>query len=177
MTWHFDDGGRATAGLKPHCQYTEPPGDCVVRAISIAAEIEYSDTNRLFREVFKQATAKLREDDAGSSTYCRKYRCGPQMGVPSNLYIPILERLGFRRVRLPISRLSHLCEADPCVGLPLYPGRFVVRTKRHLCAVVDGVLRDLNDIRGQRCFSLYKLTETPDADYADYFKIPRRGNG
>lgn len=110
------DGGRLAAG------FTGIAGDCVTRAIAIAAgrpyELAYTELRRR-----QQSYASERD-------LPRRWR-SPRTGVFHDVWIPYLFALGWRQV-LPLP-------AD----LPM--GRLIVELPEHLTAVIDGVTHDAFD--------------------------------
>ncbi len=128
MKFQFNDGGRTAAG------YTGPAGDCVCRAIAIAAE-------RPYREVY-DALAE------GCATERRTRRSGKvsgrrtaAMGVHTTRkwFKDYMVSLGFRWV--PTMRVGQGCKVHLAAGeLPM--GRLVVAVSKHYTAVIDGVIHD-----------------------------------
>lgn len=121
MTFIENDGGRADAG------YHGRAGDCVVRALAIAARIPYQEA---YDALFQESREK------------RVKNPSPRSGVPRKSYQPVYERYG--GVWTPTMSIGsgtrvHL-RADE-----LPPGRIVARVTRHLCAVIDGVIHDTHD--------------------------------
>ncbi len=133
-TYIFDDGGRAAAGYKGNA------GDCVVRAIAIAAEKPYSevyrdlfDLNRTRRNRPRGKTASPRDGGTHRATI-RQY----------------MERLGWRWVAtmgIGTGCKVHL-RADE-----LPAGRLVAALSHHMVAVIDGIIHDTYDCSrdGTRC--------------------------
>jgi hypothetical protein len=126
MRWHYDDGGRQSAGFKG-----EAPGDCVVRAISIALDRDY-------REVYDGITRLLRlEPTRGVSR-----RPSARTGVPRKVYDRYLFDEGWAwtpTMRIGSGTTVHLAAGE------LPAGRLVVRVTKHVCAVLDGVIHDTHD--------------------------------
>lgn len=127
-TWTYDDGGRAAAGFRGIA------GDCVTRAVAIAAELPY-------REVYDALAS--RQEALGRARSARE-------GVGRAAYEPYLLGLGF--VWVPTMAIGAGCRVHLRAD-ELPAGRIVARLSRHLCAVVDGVVRDLYDPsrEGTRC--------------------------
>lgn len=131
--FNYNDGGRADAGYKGHT------GDCVVRAIAIAADLPYQgvyDTlfqmNKEFAETSRSRAAKSVKHSGGT----------PRNGNFYHTYHPYLLSLGFEWV--PTMRVgqgvTHHVKADE-----LPQGRLVLRLSKHLAAFIDGVLNDTYD--------------------------------
>ena len=131
--FNYNDGGRSDAGFKGHT------GDCVVRAIAIAAELPYQEVydtlfqmNKDFAETSRSRAAKSVKRSGGT----------PRNGNFYHTYHPYLLSLGFEWV--PTMRVgqgvTHHVKADE-----LPKGRLVLRLSRHLAAFIDGVLNDTYD--------------------------------
>jgi len=121
VRWVEDDGGRKAAGFKGDA------GDCVTRAIAIAAELPY-------REVYDALA--LRMQAKGKPRSARR-------GIPRVVYDPYLIALGFQWT--PTMRIGSGCEVHLRDGELPADGRLVVRVTHHLCAVIDGVIHDTHD--------------------------------
>lgn len=120
MRWIYDDGGRAQAA------FVGDAGDCVTRAIAIAAGLDY-------RTVYDELAG--RQAALGEPRSARN-------GVWPKAYKPYLADLG--AVWTPTMSIGsgttvHLREHE------LPAGSLVVRLSKHLAAVVDGVVRDTHD--------------------------------
>ena len=117
----FDDAGRAAAGMKG-------PGDCVTRSIAIASRLPY-------REVHD----RLRETGRGVKAYEELFRTARGERSIRDLrrvYEPYLIELGYawhetKNVRMRPEELP--------------AGTIIARCSRHLCAIVDGTVRDVYD--------------------------------
>lgn len=129
MPWVEDDGGRQAAGFRGRTE------DCVTRAIAIAVELPY-------REVYDAMAAGLRMN-AAMTKRARKGRSpSPRDGVPRAVYGPYLLGLGWTwhpTMSIGSGTVVHLRVGE------LPAGRLVVRTSRHIVAVVDGVVHDTAD--------------------------------
>lgn len=131
------DGGRSEAG------YQGRAGDCVARAVAIAAELPY-----------QQVYDRLAE---GNATQRRSSRSGPRSKSARNgvhthrkWFKDYMTELGFRWV--PTMVIGSGCTVHLRDG-ELPPGRLVVSVSRHMAAVIDGVLHDTYDCTrdGTRC--------------------------
>jgi hypothetical protein len=135
-----DDGGREASGIAQDPRRKNETGDCVTRAIAIA-------TGKPYREVHDALTVgTVRHLYAGGdsrhpewSKHARR-RGGvcvfdPDHGCADGVWVPYLESLGWRRVSTEGQKVR--LRADE---LPL--GRLVVQIRRHLVAVIDGVIHD-----------------------------------
>lgn len=134
MPWTFDDGGR-------DAYFRGSTGDCVTRAIAIASGLDYAD---VYRDLFdlKREHAEARGKAARS----------PRHGVARKLYEPYLFNLGF--TWQPLMKVGSGCtvhlRADE---LAPFSTVLIARLSRHLCAVIDGIVRDTYDPSrdGTRC--------------------------
>ena len=140
MRFTRDDGGRAAAGFKGSA------GDCVTRAIAIA-------TGKPYREVYDALAARIKEFAKGRSRRARHAAKGgatPRNGVHREVYQAYLESLGWTWV--PTMKVGQGCRTHLAAG-DLPDGRIIVRVSKHICAVVDGVLRDTHNCAraGSRC--------------------------
>lgn len=126
------DGGRSAAGWKGEA------GDCVVRAIAIAAELPYQRVYDDLFELNKRQYGSLRgasPRDGGTKTATiRKY----------------LLTLGWHFV--PTIGIGTGCKVHLRAD-ELPKGRIIVKVSKHLAAVIDGVLHDRSDCSrsGTRC--------------------------
>lgn len=134
MKFQYNDGGRKAAG------FIGDAGDCVCRAIAIAAhipyEVVYGDLNKL-----------------GASERASKKRRG-KSSARTGVYKPTirryLESLGWKwtpTMQIGSGCKVHLREDE------LPKGRLIVSVSRHLVAVIDGVIHDTSDPSrgGNRC--------------------------
>jgi hypothetical protein len=140
--WVKDDGGRSRSGIARGGK-GDSVGDCVARAIAIAAQKPY-------REVHDALTAATVRRAATDKTEWGKWarRKGSfrtfhaDHGVSIKVSGPYLESLGWRYTstkELSRGKGIHL-RADE-----LPPGRLVIDMRRHFCAVIDGVIHDTYD--------------------------------
>lgn len=130
--WIYDDGGRAEAGFKGET------GDCVTRAISIAARRPYLEVYRALNELAPLTTTRGRRSSSSRT------------GVFRKTYDAYLDQLGWTwtaTMRIGEGCTTHL-RADE-----LPDGRLIARLSRHLCAVIDGTIHDISDPSrgGTRC--------------------------
>ena len=148
MEFNFNDGGRADAGYKGRT------GDCVTRAVAIAAELPYKQvydrladgnaTQRVTKRI-KKSRARARTASKGINT-SRKW------------FKDYMRSLGFKWVStmgIGTGCKVHL-KADE-----LPKGRVIARVTRHYCAVIDGVINDTYDpSRGEtRCVYGYWIKQ------------------
>lgn len=140
MQFVYDDGGRAAAG------YTGTTGDCVVRAIAIAAQLSY------------QTVYDAINDHAKTERRGKKKRgiSNARTGVYKDTSKKYLNSLGWDFV--PTMTIGSGCQVHLKDGeLPL--GRIIVKVSKHLVAVIDGVIHDLADCSrdGTRCVYGYYI--------------------
>ena len=148
MEFNFNAGGRADAGYKGRT------GDCVTRAVAIAAELPYKQvydrladgnaTQRVTKRI-KKSRARARTASKGINT-TRKW------------FKDYMKSLGFKWVStmgIGTGCKVHL-KADE-----LPKGRVIARVTRHYCAVIDGVINDTYDpSRGEtRCVYGYWIKQ------------------
>src|SRR5581483_11873081 len=131
MMFVHDDGGRAAAGYKGRA------GDCAVRAIAIATELEYAD---VYRRLFDINRKRRRIRD----------RQSPRLGTPARSASELLRALGW--IWHPTMRVGAGCTVHLRAD-ELPAGRLVVRCSHHLVAVVNGIIHDTHDPSrgGSRC--------------------------
>ena len=114
MEWIYDDGGRSLY------YKAKDVGDCVVRAIAIANNMDYKQTYQLVK----------------------KYNNGetPRNGVYKEVYIKLLKDLGWKWIpccgRGVKKQNVHLHKDE----LPM--GILICRVSKHLTCIKDGVIFD-----------------------------------
>jgi hypothetical protein len=143
MKFEYNDGGRKAAG------YDGKAGDCVCRAIAIAAELPYKDVyERLARETGNQRASKRTGKRAASA----------RDGIHTNRkwFDAYMIELGF--VWFPTMKVGQGCTVHLRDG-ELPNGCLVVSVSKHMTAVIDGVIQDTFDpSRGEtRCVYGYYL--------------------
>ena len=126
----FDDGGRKASGFQGHA------GDCVARAIAIAAELPY-------REVYDRLA---RETGAQRASRGTKRAASARNGINTKRkwFKDYMAELGFEWIAtmgIGTGCKVHL-EADE-----LPSGRLVVSVSKHYTAMIDGVIHDTHDPR------------------------------
>ena len=140
MRWVYDDGGRAASGRRG------TTGDCVVRAVAIALQLDY-DT--VYRDLYDRQRAmiarrrKLRHRASANNP-------SPRTGVDTKVLRDYLAEHGWvwtATMRIGSGTTVHLAAGE------LPAGRIIARTSRHVCAVIDGVIHDNHDPSrdGTRC--------------------------
>jgi hypothetical protein len=126
------DGGRAAAGYKGSA------GDCVTRAIAIAAELDYQTVYTALQAEIKRQRGKAGRrsprDGGASKVTIRRY-----LAAIGWQWIPTMQIGSGCKVHLRASELPH--------------GRLIVAVSKHLTAMIDGVIYDTYDPsrEGTRC--------------------------
>lgn len=147
LSFQFNDGGRAEAGFKGGA------GDCVVRAIAIAAQLPYIQVYEALREANttyaqnKKDRLARRISDKGSS---------PRNGNHRNVFHEYILSLGFTWV--PTMSIGQGCQTH-LVGGEIPRGRVIVKVSKHLSAVIDDVIHDTHNPSrgGTRCVYGYYI--------------------
>jgi hypothetical protein len=119
LRWAYDDGGRGSAGLE--FNFEDEINECVTRAIAIA-------TGRAYGEVYDMV------DEFGRAAGHLDIACE---GVPFELTRELMSEIGWRWVPL---RNASLVTGS----LPDEP-RLIADMPGHVCAIIDGVVRDKHD--------------------------------
>ena len=147
LGFQFNDGGRQAAGFKGGA------GDCVVRAIAIAAELPYMQVYEDLR-IANAAYAEQRNDklarrlaEKGSS---------PRNGNHRNVFHDYILGHGFKWV--PTMKIGAGCQVH-LVASELPEGRLIVKVSKHLSAVIEGVIQDTHNPSrgGSRCVYGYYI--------------------
>ena len=139
MQFKFNDGGRAIAGYKGSA------GDCVCRAIAIAAEMPYE-------EIYERLSS-------GAATERKSRGKSARNGIHTSRkwFHEFMTAIGFEWT--PCMGIGTGCRVHLADGeLPM--GRLVAAVSKHYCAVVDGVIHDTHDPSrdGTRCvYGYWKL--------------------
>jgi hypothetical protein len=138
-----DDGGRAAAGFKGST------GDCVVRAIAIAARLPYAEVYEALFETALSRRGHMAKLELKYGAQARRH-ASPRTGVHRVVYATYLDTLG--AVWTPTMQVGSGCRVHLRAD-ELPAGRLVVRLSKHVAAVVDGVLHDTYDCSrdGTRC--------------------------
>ncbi len=142
MRFQYNDGGRKEAG------YNGKASDCVVRAISIIANIPY-------QKVYDDINLLTKGERI---TKRRVTRSSSNSGVYKCTYTKYLEKLGFKWV--PTMFIGKGCQVHLKEN-ELPKGRLIVRLSKHLTSVIDGVIHDIYnpDREGTRCVYGYYIKE------------------
>ena len=126
--FRLDDGGRSTS------RRPKQRNDCTVRAIAIAESLEY---DRAYDEL----------KDAG-----RKCATGFHFSVWANQQPERFEKLSFPAVKgQPRMNVERFCRQ-------FTQGRYIIKTAKHVMAVKDGVVHDVDPPGLERCvYTAYRL--------------------
>lgn len=143
-----NDGGRAAAG------FVGTAGDCVARAISIAAQRDYATVYAEMADLMgslrktKKRTAAAGRRSARNGVYTN-----------SKAFDDYITKLGFRWVSC--MQIGSGCKVH-LKASELPKGRLIARVSRHLVAVIDGVINDTHDPSrdGTRCVYGYWILES-----------------
>lgn len=126
MEWVYDDGGRKAAGFKGSA------GDCVCRAIAIAAEMPYKQVYDMINEYAKGERTGKKKRGVSSA----------RNGVYKGTIRKVMAALGWEWV--PTMLIGQGCKVH-LTEEELPKGRLVVSLSRHNTAVIDGVIHDTYD--------------------------------
>lgn len=132
MEWIYDDGGRAEAGFKG------TTGDCVCRAIAIAAEMPYREVYDMINEYGKKERVGKRQ----------RSRSSARTGVYPKTIRKIMKDLGWTWI--PTMFVGQGCKVHLNEN-ELPSGRLVVSVSKHEVAVIDGVIHDIYDPNDRGC--------------------------
>ena len=142
-----DDGGRQAAGFQGGS------GDCVVRAIAIAAERPYLEVYEALRNANAyyaehRSTRLAKQIAVRGST--------PRNGNHRSVFHDYILSLGFEWV--PTMAVGQGCQVH-MRSTEIPTGRLIVKVSKHLSAVIDGVIHDThNPARsGTRCVYGYYI--------------------
>lgn len=130
VRWRYDDGGREAAGFA----IKHDAGDCVARALAIAAELPY----------------RVAYEALADESWRRGGKRSARNGVARDVERAVFLRHGFTWT--PTMRIGSGCTVHLRAD-ELPPGRIVCAVSKHLVAVVDGVAHDTSDPTrgGTRC--------------------------
>ncbi len=133
--YQYNDGGRAAAGYKGRAK-----GDCVARAIAIAA-------NRSYQTVCDEIDALAKSERTGNR---KKSKSSSQNGVWRATSDKYLRSLGFKWT--PTMAIGTGCKVHLCSD-ELPSGSIIARLSKHYVAFVNGVAHDIYDPSrdGNRC--------------------------
>ncbi|QWE27872.1 hypothetical protein [Polynucleobacter sp. AM-7D1] len=147
LGFQFNDGGREAAGFKGGA------GDCVVRAIAIAAELPYMQVYEDLR--IANATYAEQRNDKLARRLAEK-GSSPRNGNHRNVFHDYILGHGFEWV--PTMKIGAGCQVH-LLANELVEGRLIVKVSKHLSAVIDGVIYDTHNPSrgGSRCVYGYYI--------------------
>jgi hypothetical protein len=147
LKFKFNDGGRSAAGYKGNT------GDCVVRAIAIAAQLPYQE---VYDELKKRNAEFAATKRSKVARKLKKQGSTPRNGNFRDVYEPYLKELGFHWV--PTMKVGQGCQVHMRAD-ELPKGRIVCSVSKHLCAVIDHEVNDTySETRnGSRCVYGYYI--------------------
>lgn len=142
MKFIYNDGGREAAGFKGKT------GDCVCRAVAIAADRPYKEVYDLINEYAKSERKGKRKRKVSNA----------RSGVFRTTEKKLLSHYGFKWI--PTMQIGQGCTTHLQDG-ELPNGRLVVQVTHHMTAVIDGVINDTYDPsrNGTRCVYGYWVKE------------------
>tara|TARA_R110000765_G_C18481946_1_gene552728 strand:- start:39 stop:479 length:441 start_codon:yes stop_codon:yes gene_type:complete len=134
----YNDGGREAAGYKGKA------GDCVCRAVAIAAELPYQEVYDRLAE----GNAAQRKSKHNKGKQSRSARNG--IYTTRKWFKDYMLELGF--VWTPTMQIGSGCQVHLKAD-ELPSGRLVCNVSRHQVALIDGVINDTFDCsrEGKRC--------------------------
>lgn len=140
-----NDGGRQSAGYKGQA------GDCVTRAIAIAAELPY-------RTVYDRLAAGMAAQRASKRTKKQPKSARNGVYTKRQWFKDYMAELGFQFVAT--MQIGSGCKVHLRSG-ELPKGRIIVVLSSHYAAVIDGVLHDTYDCSrdGTRCVYGYWIKQ------------------
>lgn len=131
MRFQFDDGGRSEAGREGRT------GDCVARAIAIAAQLPYENVyEALAAGNANQRRGKYKSSKDGKRT------ASHGISTKRKWFDEYMQSLGFKWT--PTMFVGQGCKVH-LKSDELPNGRIIVSLSRHMAAVIDGVLHDTYD--------------------------------
>jgi len=148
---YHDDGGRETAGYKGSA------GDCVTRAIAIAAKLPYREVYNALAEGNATQRSSKRERKTKNRTGVRTARNG--IYVKRKWFKDYMKGLGFKWTST--MQIGSGCQVHLRPDELPKTGRHVLSLSKHYAAYVDGTLRDTYDCSrdGTRCvYGYWSLT-------------------
>jgi hypothetical protein len=147
LGFQFNDGGRQAVGFKGGA------GDCVVRAIAIAAQLPYL---QVYEDLHAANTAYADQRNDKLARRLNAKGASPRNGNHRNVFHDYIVRHGFDWV--PTMQIGTGCQVHLLANeLPL--GRLIVKVSKHLTAVIDGVICDTHNPSrgGTRCVYGYYI--------------------
>lgn len=145
--FQLNDGGRGAAGFKGGA------GDCVVRAIAIAADLPYMQVYEDLRAA-NAAYADQRNDKLARRLNSKG--ASPRNGNHRNVFHDYILGHGFEWV--PTMQVGAGCQVHLRLD-ELPSGTLIVKVSKHLTAIVNGVIQDTHNPSrgGTRCVYGYYI--------------------
>lgn len=142
VPFQFNDGGRAQVGRKGHT------GDCVTRAVAIAARRPYEEVYQRMAEGNASQRRSRRERRSTKRTGRRTASHG--IFTRRKWFDDYMRELGFEWT--PTMKIGSGCKVH-LRPEELPGGRLIVSVSKHMVAVIDGVVHDTYDPSrsGTRC--------------------------
>jgi len=147
--FEWNDGGRQAAGFQGGA------GDCVVRAIAIAANMPYLTVY----EDLRQANASYAANKKSRLARSLNARgASPRNGNHHDVFHDYILKQGFTWV--PTMQVGAGCQVHLRAD-ELPQGKLIVRLSKHLTAMIDGVIQDTHDPSrgGKRCVYGYYIKQ------------------
>lgn len=149
MNFVYNDGGRAASGRRGHT------GDCVARAVAIAAGLPYEE---VYATLAAGNAAETRKDMRHNRTSGIR---SASMGIHTkrDWFKDYMSSLGF--VWTPTMQIGQGCKVHLKAD-ELPKGRLIAALSKHYTAVIDGVINDTGDPSrdGTRCVYGYWQMES-----------------
>ncbi len=147
LDFRLNDGGREAAGFKGGA------GDCVVRAIAIAAELPYMQVYGDLQAA-NAAYADRRKDKLARRLNAKG--TSPRNGNHRNVFHDYILGHGFSWI--PTMKVGAGCQVHLRAD-ELPSGTLIVKVSKHLSAVMDGVIQDTHNPSrgGTRCVYGYYI--------------------
>jgi hypothetical protein len=142
MEFVYNDGGRKEAG------YKGTTGDCVTRGIAIV-------TNKPYQEVYDALNLLAESERTGKR---KRSISNARTGVYRVTYDKYLKSLGYTWI--PTMKIGTGCKIHLRAN-ELPKGRLIVTVSRHITAVIDGIIHDINNCsrNEMRCVYGYYIKE------------------
>ena len=142
MNWVYDDGGRIEA------EYKGFVGDCVVISISIV-------TGKPYKEIYSSINLLSKDERIGKH---KSTKSSSRNGVYKFTYARYMKSIGYKWV--PTMSIGSGCTVHLKKD-ELPEGNLLVKLSKHITAVIDGVIHDLeNPSREEtRCVYGYFIKE------------------
>jgi hypothetical protein len=147
LGFQVNDGGRVPAGFKGGA------GDCVVRAIAIAAQLPYL---QVYEDLHAANAAYADQRNDKLARRLNAKGASPRNGNHRKVFHDYILGHGFDWV--PTMQVGAGCKVH-LLANELPSGRLIVKVSKHLTAVIDGVIQDTHNPSrgGSRCVYGYYI--------------------